>query len=58
MISFYNSLVESHPIFTMFIYIVFCVGVGVSIFFIFSFIRKKIEIKRNMKRRVQNDKSN
>lgn len=45
------------PIITLLIYILFCVFVGVSIFFAYSFIRKKIEIKQNMKRRQNRDKS-
>lgn len=57
MMSIFNNLVDSHPILTMFLYIVFCVGIGVSLFFSYSAIRKRIEIKRNMRRRVQNDKS-
>ena len=45
------------PIITLLIYILFCVFVGVLIFFAYSFIRKKIEIKQNMKRRQNRDKS-
>lgn len=45
------------PLLKLFIYLLFCVFVGVLIFFAYSFIRKKIEIKQNMKRRQNRDKS-
>lgn len=53
-----STFVTQHPIATMLFYILFCIGVGVGIYFTYSAIRKKIQIKNNMKRRVQSDQSN
>lgn len=53
----FDAFVSAHPILTLFLYVLFCIALGVGIFFSFSALRKKIEIKRNMKRRVANDKS-
>lgn len=45
------------PIISLLIYILCCVLAGVLIFFVYLFIRKKIEINQNMKRRQNRDKS-
>lgn len=52
-----SSFINSHPLITMGLYVLFCILAGVSVFFIYSFIRNKIEIKRKMKGRVNIDKS-
>lgn len=57
MINFLQAYASAHPIFTFFIYIVACIGAGIGVFFGFSFLRKRIEISKNMKRRAANDKS-
>lgn len=53
----FSVFVSEHPIFTLFLYICICAGVGIGIFFTYSAIRKKIEIRKNMKARVHRDKS-
>ncbi len=58
MFDFISNLAATRPILTMLLYIVFCALAGIGIFFGYSAIRKKIEIKKNMKRRVANDQSN
>lgn len=57
MVSYYDYLVQTHPILTFFCYVVFCILLGISLFFSWSFIRKRIEIRKNKKLRLQNDKS-
>lgn len=52
-----QNLVDTHPIAAFLLYIALCFIIGIAIFFCYSTIRKKIQIKRNMKRRVQNDQS-
>ncbi len=50
-------LVATYPIAFFSFYVVLCFILGIAIFFCYSGIRKKIQIKRNMKRRVHNDQS-
>lgn len=54
---FFSTLATNHPIFTFFLYIVFCVCIGIGVFFGYSALRKKAEIRKNMKARAKLDKS-
>lgn len=53
----FDIFVSAHPILTLFLYLLFCIAIGIGLFFSYSALRKRIEIKRNMKRRAVNDKS-
>lgn len=57
MFDFVSTLASERPILTFIIYIAACAFAGVGIFSVLSLLRKKLEIKRNLKRRVSNDKS-
>lgn len=53
----FETLATHHPILSMFLYVVIFAGIGVGLFFSYSAIRKRIDIKKNMKARALRDKS-
>lgn len=54
----FSNFVSQHPNIVLFLYILFCIFFGIGIFFGSNAIRRKIQIRKNMKARVRNDKSN
>lgn len=52
-----SVFVANHPIIAMGLYVLFCIFVGIGIYIAWANIRKRIEIKRNMKGRAKNDQS-
>lgn len=54
----YTDLVIQHPFLAFFLYILICAVVGIGFFVTYSIIRKKLEIRKNMKARAQRDKLN
>lgn len=53
----FSVFVAQHPILTFFLYICICAGIGIGVFFAYSWIRKRLQIKKNVKARAQRDKS-
>lgn len=54
----FDTFVSQHPILTMFLYILLCIGLGIGIYVGYHTLRRNIQIRKNMKARVRNDKSN
>ncbi len=52
-----SAFISAHPILTLFLYVVLCALVGIGIFFAYSAIRRKLEIRKNMKARAKRDQS-
>lgn len=54
----FTDFVSQHPNITLLLYMLFCVFCGLCIFLGYHEIRRRIQIRKNMKARVRNDKSN
>lgn len=53
-----STFVTNHPNLALLLYVVFCIFVGIGFYFGFHSLKRKAQIRKNMKARSNNAKSN
>lgn len=53
-----SSFVSAHPNLTLLLYVVLCICLGIGFYFGFHTLRRKVQIRKNVKSRSKNAKSN
>ena len=53
-----SSFVSEHPNLTLLLYVVLCICLGIVFYFGFHTLKRKAQIRKNMKARSKNAKSN
>lgn len=53
-----SSFVSAHPNLTLLLYVVLCICLGIGFYFGFHTLKRKAQIRKNMKARSKNAKSN
>lgn len=54
----FTDLISNNPLLSLGLYILFCILAGIGLFVGFHTIKRNIQIRKNMKARARNDKSN